>query len=183
MNERDFEQKILVQFGTMTSELSHLRTAVDGLKSELQRLRESQVTRSEHTALDLRVKNLEGDGASVRRVQGHRQDRHWAGRIGCDRGPRRHPNALLGVGRPGGTTTASREPRSPCGNRLLVGVDHQRPGVPAWWLGVSGELPVLPRVLRRGGREIRAGLRPGSSWFGMGTALAVRRLLRIEETE
>ena len=59
MNERDFEQKILVQFGTMTSELSHLRAAVDGLKSELQRLRESQVTRSEHTALDLRVKNLE----------------------------------------------------------------------------------------------------------------------------
>ena len=57
--ERQYEQEILVQLGTMTAELAHLREAVDEVKAELQRQRETQVTRPEHEALKSRIKDLE----------------------------------------------------------------------------------------------------------------------------
>ena len=59
MKDLYIEQKILLQLGEMNSETTHLRSAVDELKVELQRLRESQVSRDEHKALDQRVKGLE----------------------------------------------------------------------------------------------------------------------------
>ena len=48
-----------MQLGTMTAELTHLRDAIDELKSELQRLREGQVTRPEHESLKAKVEDLE----------------------------------------------------------------------------------------------------------------------------
>ncbi len=59
MDDRDIEQGILVQLGTISAGLAHLREAVDEVKSELQRQRETQVTRRDHEALKARVKDLE----------------------------------------------------------------------------------------------------------------------------
>ncbi len=54
-----YEQEILVRLGTMNAELVHLREAVGEVKSELQRQRDVQVSRTEFAALKAQIQDLE----------------------------------------------------------------------------------------------------------------------------